>query len=168
MSRFQLMKAKDLYSSNIAQFLLGDASFLDYKRGYFDIGFSESTLMFIDNPLKALMELDRVCKDGFFGSVYTLKNQQESSQMSKKGDIYFLDTGATWKYYNKITPNEYKLPDYSKTMELTRSFKNIVIVRNDSDQFFEPLGLQTANLFFFPKRWYKEEKITDFPFRPLM
>lgn len=167
-SRFQLMKAIDLYSSDSAHFLLDDATNLDFERGYFDLGFSESTLMFIDNPLKALMELDRVCKNGFFASVYTLKGKQELPQMTKKGDVYFLNTGATWKYYNKITPNEYKLPKYSKTMELSENFKNSVIVRNDSDQFFEPLGLQTANLFFFPKRWYKQAKTRDFPFRPLM
>jgi len=168
MSRFQIIKAIDLFSNAQTTFQLADVTNLDFENRAFDLGFSESTLMFCADPIKALKELNRVCKDGFFASLYTIKNNPEPLNPLKKGDLYYLDTGATWKYYNKITPNIYKIPDFHRVIKAAESFNNVSMVQNDTDQFFEPLGVFTANLFFFPKAWYHPNKLDHFSYHPLM
>ncbi|MFP4460901.1 MAG: class I SAM-dependent methyltransferase [Thermotogota bacterium] len=72
MSRFQIIKALDLFSAEQTNFLLGDVTELDFEDNAFDLGFTESTLMFCSDPIKALKEINRVCKEGFFGSLYTI------------------------------------------------------------------------------------------------
>ena len=167
-SRFQIMKAIDLFSSPLSSFQLGDITNIGYPDNSFDLGFSESTLLFCADPLKGLKELDRVCNNGFFASLYTINDDAGHLKRFKKGAIFYLDTGATWKYYNKITPNVYKIPDYQQTKKLADSLRNTVVIRNDTDQFFEPLGIPTANLFFFPAEWYNSSKLENFSYHPLM
>jgi len=167
-SRFQIIKAIDLFQDKKASFQLGDITQLNFNDHTFDLGFTESTLMFCSDPIKAIKELTRVCKKGFFASLYTIKNNPEQLKSLKKGHLYYLDTGATWKYYDKITPNVYKIPDYQQIMKTTQSFKNVMMIQNDADQFFEPLGISTTNLFFFPRDWYHPSKLEKFSYHPLM
>ena len=167
-SRFQIIKAKDLYSSAQATFQLADVTNLDYLDNAFDLGFSESTLLFCSDPLKGLRELNRVCKKGFFASLYTIKDNPAHLKPLKKGGLYHIDTGATWKYYTKITPNVYKIPDYTQAIKAANSFHHTCVIQNDTDQFFEPLGISTVNLFFFPAAWYHPSKLEKFSYHPLM
>ena len=167
-SRFQIIKALDLFQDKNASFQLGDITQLHFNDHAFDLGFTESTLMFCSDPIQALKELNRVCKKGFFASLYTIKNNPEHLKSLKKRHLYYLDTGATWKYYDKVTPNVYKIPDYHQTINTAKRFKNVVMIQNDTDQFFEPLGISTANLFFFPHDWYHPSKLEKFSYHPLM
>lgn len=167
-SRFQIIKAIDLFEDKKTTFQLSDITQLEFEDNAFDLGFTESTLMFCENPLKALKELERVCKHGFFASLYTIKNNPEQLKPIKKGPIYYLDTGATWKYYDKITPNVYKIPDYHHTKKTVEAFQNVVMIQNNVDQFFEPLGISTTNVFFFPRQWYHPSKLVNFTYHPLM
>ncbi len=167
-SRFQIIKAMDLFNLPYATFQLGDITHLDFSNQAFDLGFTESTLLFCSDPLKGLTELNRVCKNGFFASLYTIQKASPDLKSLKKGPLYLLDTGATWKYYHKITPNVYKIPDYHQTKKIMQSFENIICVENNTDQFFAPLGVKTVNLFLFPKKWYSPEKLSRFSYHPLM
>jgi ubiquinone/menaquinone biosynthesis C-methylase UbiE len=167
-SRFQTIKAIDLYENNNTHFELGNAMNLPMKDSSFDISFSESTLPFLPNPVKGVTELNRVSKRGFFASLYTIKKEHAFLNPFKKNNIYALDTGATWKYLNKITPNIYYLPEYKFVMDIAKNFENVIVVEENSDQFFEPLDVSTSNLFFFPKDWFNNTQKIDFNFRPLM
>jgi ubiquinone/menaquinone biosynthesis C-methylase UbiE len=167
-SRFQTIKAIDLFESKSAQFFLGNALNLSFEDDFADISFSESTLPFLKNPLKGLSELNRISKNGFFASLYSIRKKHDFLRQFKKNNIYALDTGSTWKYYDKITPNKYYLPDYKSVIELSKNFNSTIVIEENSDQFFEPLGVTTTNLFFFPKEWYLKSNFKNINYRPLM
>ncbi|HOO31897.1 MAG TPA: methyltransferase domain-containing protein [Thermotogota bacterium] len=168
LSRFQTLKAIDLFESDRASFSLGNAVNLKFKDHFADFSFSESTFPFLHNPLMGLKEINRISKKGFFAALYTIRKRHEFLKPFKKNNVYALDTGATWKYLNGITPNIYYLPEYLSVMELSKTFSNTIVIEENSDQFFEPLGVSTSNLFFFPAEWYKKTKNKFLNFRPLM
>ena len=169
-SRYQLIKAIDLYAGPDATFEIGDLQKTRFSENHFDFSFSESTLPFIPNPLKALKEMERISTEGFFASLYTLEDFPELYLPFVDGSILSLNTGATWKYYDSITPNTYYLPLYESIKALSEKLQKTVMITNNDDQYFEPLGLKTVNCFFYPRSWYRKNKTTfaNWNYRPLM
>jgi len=169
-SRYQLIKAIDLYAGPGITFELGDLQKTGLLQNHFDFSFSESTLPFVPDPLKALEELERVSADGFFAALYTLEAFPELYLPFVDGSILSLNTGATWKYYVPITPNTYYLPLYERVKTFSEKLQKTVMITNSEDQYFEPLGLKTVNCFFYPRTWYKKNKTTfeKWNYRPLM
>lgn len=170
-SRFQIIKAIDRYqTSKKVSFEIMDMLNLKFQDDYFDFSFTESTLPFIREFSKAISNLSRVSKKGFFASVYTTDQRYSDIPFDKKNKCYILDTGSTWKFMNKVTPNCFYVPSYSFVMNLLKSMPQISVTENNEDQFFEPLGVKTRNVFIYPKEWYVKNKnsFKGWNFRPLM
>ncbi|BBE30642.1 hypothetical protein OSSY52_07830 [Tepiditoga spiralis] len=168
-SRFNVIKAIDYYQNKNAKFYIGDMTNLKFKNDQFDLSFTESALPYVKDPLRALKELNRVSKKGFYAGFYTTKQNVEYFKYNKKTFCYELDTGATWKFY-KETPNTFYLPKFKKVIELLKTMKNIDYRINEEDQFFSPLGIRTFTIFVYPKRWYEKygETFKKYNNRPLM
>jgi len=173
-SRFLISKAKDLYetpeSDPRVRFDLGDARRLPYPDHAFDLGFSESLLPLVPNPLAALTEMARTTLFGFFSSLYTIASHQPGLVYLQKERAYALDVGATWKYRKGVSEQVFYLPKTADVRAFARKVPHIVTVENKRHQFFDALGIRTVSVFFYPKRWFDQRRarFTLWNYQPLM
>lgn len=169
-SRFQIIKAKDLYEKENIQFIPGNLQNIPFNNNSFDFSFSESTLPFLDNPLKGIQEMARVSKKGFFCSLFTFICPIKDHPFDKKNQSYKLNTGATWKFYENVTPNVFSVPLKSDVIDMLNEIPEAVWIEDNSSQFFQGLGLRSNNIFIFPKDWYNSRKASfkGWNFKPLM
>jgi len=173
-SRFLIAKAKDLFETSEPEprvkFDLGDVRSLPYADHAFDLGFSESLLPLVPNPLAALSEMARTTRFGFFASLYAVANPKAGLTYLRKEGAYALDAGATWKYRNGISEQIFYLPKIEEVRAFGQKTPHIVTVENKRHQFFDGLGIRTVSVFFYPKAWYEKRRdaFKGWNDRPLM
>lgn len=169
-SRYLTIKAIDRFNHiPDVTFQLGDCAALVHGDDTFDVGYAESVLPYVTDPILALQELHRVTRHGFFCSLYTIPGHIKSIPYQKRTHTYPLNTGALWKFIPKPTTHVFHIPSTSSVRKLARNWDSIVVVENDDDQFFGPLGIRTVNFFFYPRQWYlAQSSIKKWCFEVLM
>ncbi len=172
-SRFQVIKAMDRYKKDTfpkVHFALMDLTDMNFEKNSFDFAFTESTLPFIKKAEEAILNMNHISKNGFFASLYTVDKKNKNIPYDKKNRCYMLNTGSTWKFMDKITPNTFFLPEFNRMTEILKNINEVVYRINEEDQFFSPLGVKTKNIFIYPKKWFEDRNVSfkDWNFRPLM
>lgn len=169
-SRYSIIKAMDYYSSEKAVFRLGDITEINSPDNKFDFSFTESTMPYVNNPIKALKELYRVSEYGFYCGLYTTDRKIKDFKYIKSNFVYQLDIGSTWKFFHE-TPNNFYIADFSETIKVLDGMSDKISYTLDyDDQFFDYYGINTISVFIYPKKWYdkNQEKTEFFDNRPLM
>lgn len=158
-SRSLIIKAKDTYQENReVSFQLGDISQIPYPNQAFDVGFSESVLPYISDPLKALREMKRVSRYGFFCRLYSIPKAPHNLPTGKDRQTILLNTGAVWKFDSQPRDHTFVIPKTSAVQSLVENWETVVVIQNQEDQFFKPLGIRTINFFIYPRSWYHTHK----------
>ena len=154
-SRYNIIKAIDYFSGDNVSFSFGDIRSLEFDDGFFDFSFTESVLPYVSDPLRAVKELYRVSEKGFYAAFYSVEQKIKGCRFNKDTFCYELDTGASWKFY-KNTPNTFYLPRFSDAIRVLEGMEDKLSIRiNQKDQFFGKIGINTKNIFIYPKAWYE-------------
>ncbi len=160
-SRSLIIKAQETHQKNQeVLFQLGDITQLSYPNQAFDVGFSESVLPYVSDPLKALQEMNRVTRHGFFCRLYSIPKAPQNLPMGKDRQTFLLNTGAVWKFDSQPRAHTFVIPKTSAVQSLVENWETVVVVRNQEDQFFKPLGIHTINFFIYPRSWYRTHEST--------
>jgi len=159
-SRYNIIKAIDYFSEDNVSFSFGDIRSLEFDDGSFDFSFTESVLPYVSDPIRAVKELYRVSEKGFYAAFYSVEQKIKGCRFNKETLCYELDTGASWKFY-KNTPNTFYLPRFSDAIRVLEDMKDKISIRiNQKDQFFDKIGINTKNIFMYPKDWYEANSNT--------